>query len=137
MTYRDQRGSAVLEVLILGLVLLVPLIWLLGVLAEMHRAALATNAAAREVGWELTRAVAGSEADLDPIVVTAFADHGLDPLGARVTWQGSVGRGGVVEVRARYPVRVASFPLLGTLSQPVIWLSAVQRARIPSHRSDG
>lgn len=131
---RGARGSAMIEVLVLGLILIVPIVWLLGVMAEMHRAALATNSAAREVGWELTRGSSTRSADLAAAV--AFDDHGLGAGLARVSWRGRLERGGVVTVRVAYPVRVASFPLLGRMSAPVVWVRATHHAHVPAHRSD-
>lgn len=123
-----------IEVLVLGLILIVPVVWLLGVLAEMHRAALATNSAAREVGWELTRG--SSPVGVDLAAATAFDDHGLGAGLARVTWRGRLERGAVVTVTVAYPVRVASFPLLGRVSTPVVWVRATHHAHVPAHRSE-
>jgi hypothetical protein len=131
-----ERGSALLEVILLGLVLIVPLVWLLGVLAQVHIAALATDAAAREIGWELTRG-GDPMTGVERATISAFADHGLDPGVADVAWRGQVERGAKVRVTASYPVALASFPVLGNLSQPVFWVRATHDAHVAEYRSSG
>lgn len=123
-----------IETVVLGLILIVPLVWLLGVLAEVHRAALATNSAAREVGWELTRG--GTPIGADHAAALAFDDHGLGAGPARVSWHGRVERGEILVVTVAYPVPVASFPLLGRLSEPVMWVRATHQVHVPAHRSE-
>jgi hypothetical protein len=123
-----------LEVILLGLVLIVPIVWLLGVLAEVHRAALATNAAAREIGWELVRGGDGST--VARTATTAFADQGLDVRLVEIDWEGVAEPDRAIQVSVAYPVRMASFPLLGRLSSPVLSVHAVHRAHVPAHRSD-
>jgi hypothetical protein len=130
----DDDGSALIETIVLGLILIVPLVWLLGVLAEVHRAALATNSAAREVGWELSRR--GTTMGADRAAAVAFDDHGLGPGSARVSWRGRVERGEIVVVTVSYPVPVASFPLLGRISEPVVWVRATHEVHVPAHRSE-
>ena len=130
---RSESGAATLEVMVLGIVLIVPLIWLLGVLAELHRVALATDAAVREVGWEVAHD--GTPDSIDSTAAAAFADHGLEASDGHVWWEGSTERGQMLVVRAAFPVRVASFPLLGSLSAPTIVVEATHRVRVPSFRS--
>lgn len=88
----SERGQALIETLLLGLLFMAPLLWGLGVLADMHRAALATGAAAREAGFEAARADDLDDANLAAAraVSRALADHGLDPSLVRVDW--SLGR---------------------------------------------
>lgn len=134
----NERGSALVETLLLGLLLLIPLIWALGVLAEVHGAALATTAAAREAGFDAARASTPSEAQrrIDAAVAAAFADHGLDPAGARVDWTPSgLGRGAALELRVSYEVAVAQAPFLGSVSGPSISVSATHVARVDPYRS--
>lgn len=52
-----------METILLGLVLFVPVVWALGVLADLHRGALATSAAAREAGFDAARSVDMAEAE--------------------------------------------------------------------------
>ena len=44
-------GQAMIETIVLGLLMLVPLVWLLGVLADVHRTSLAAAAAVRAAGF--------------------------------------------------------------------------------------
>lgn len=134
-----QSGFALIETVLLGLLLLIPLVWALGVLAELHRAALASSAAAREAGIDAARSsqhvLAGRA--VDDAVARAFADEGLDPKGAHVVWSAGAGldRGGTVEVEVSYPVTVLQAPLLGRIAGPSIWVKAVHAVRIDPYRS--
>ena len=133
-----QRGSATVETLLLALLLLVPLIWALTVLSEIHRAALATTAAAREAGFDAARASTSSDARLriDAAVAAALSDHGLDPSGARVEWVSShLERGSALELRVEYDVPVLQAPFLGAVSGPAISVTASHVARVDPFRS--
>jgi hypothetical protein len=133
-----ERGSATVETMLLGLLLLVPLVWALGVLSELHRAALAGTAAAREAGFDAARAGDAFEAQrrIDAAVATAFRDHGLDPSAARVEWTSrGLGRGAPVEVRVSYPTPVLQAPFLGSVAGPAVWVRAEHVARVDPYRS--
>lgn len=133
----NQRGAAMVETMLLGLLLLIPLIWVLGVLSELHRAALATTSAAREAGFDAARAATPSEVErrIDVAVATALADHGIDPGNARVEWATDLERGGEVELRVSYDVPVFQAPLLGSVGGPSISVSASHVARVDPYRS--
>lgn len=130
---KGERGQALVETLLLGLLLLVPLIWLLGVMAELHRAALATTAAVRDAGVGIARTGDRGEAvsALDRAVRRALSDHQLDPSRAEVQWTSGAAleRGGRFEIRVGYPVTVARFPLLGSVGGPAVWVDARHVAR--------
>lgn len=133
-----ERGSALVETLLLGLVLMVPLIWGLGVLSEIHRAALATTAAAREAGFDAARATTPLEAQrrVDAAVASALADHGLEVGAASVRWTpGRLDRGSAIEVRVVYEVPVLQAPFLGSVAGPSISVSASHVARVDPYRS--
>jgi hypothetical protein len=138
MRERDG-GQAVIETLLISLILLVPLLWMLGVLSDLHRGALGATAAAREAGSD-----AGSSSNLSSAaravqsaVHQAFVDEGLDPEQARVLWSATTGfvRGGTVRIRVQYPVTVVQFPFLGRIAGPSISVSATNFARIDPYRS--
>lgn len=133
----NERGSALVETLLLGVLLLVPLIWALGVLSELHRAALATTTAAREAGFDAARTTTPGEAQarIDAAVTAALIDHGVDPSGARVEWTSDLERGGRVELRVSYDVPVLQAPLLGSVTGPSISVSASHVARVDPYRS--
>jgi hypothetical protein len=133
-----ERGQALIEAILLGLLLLVPLIWTLGVLADVHRTALAATAAAREAGFEAARATGapGAARAIDRAVAQAFADHGLDPDEARVrVVTNGLARGAPVEVEIAYPVTVLQAPLLGRVAGPSIIVRARHAARVDPYRS--
>ncbi len=129
---------ALVETLLLGLLLLMPLIWGLSVLSELHRAALATTAAAREAGFDAARATSASDAQrrIDAAVARAFADHGLDPSEGSVEWTSpGFDRGGEVEIRVSYATPVLQAPFLGSVSGPSISVAARHVARVDPYRS--
>jgi hypothetical protein len=139
MIARSESGQAVIEALLLGMLMLVPLIWALGVLADLHRSALGTTAAAREAGFDAARSatLVAADAAVAEAVERALADQGLDPGEARVRWGagGSLRRGGAVEVEIAYPVTVLQAPLLGRVSGPSLWVRARHIARVDPYRS--
>lgn len=134
-----SRGQALIETIILGLVLLAPLIWLLGMLGEMHRAALASEAAVREAGFQVARAsnVAEARAGVARSVRTALVDHGLDPERARLEarWPRSLPRGASISIEVGYPVSIVGAPLIGRVAGPSIWIRAIHVARVDPYRS--
>ena len=136
---RNDRGIAVVETLLLGLLLLVPLIWVLGVLADLHRGALAAAAGVREAGFDAARSTTFANADraIDAAVRRAFLDQGLDASRVKVQWTAAAGlaRGGTVEVEVSYPVTVLQAPLLGKVAGPSVWVEARHVARIDLYRS--
>jgi hypothetical protein len=135
-----ELGQTTLESLLLGLLLLVPLIWALSVLADLHRGALAATAAVREAGFDAARAgdFAAADRAAQSAVTTAFLDHGLDPGTAELEWTAPSGltRGGLIEVRVSYRVPIAQGPLIGEVSGPSIALNARHVTVIDPYRSD-
>ncbi len=134
----DERGQALIETLLVGLVLIVPLVWVLSALADLHSGALAATAAAREAGFEAARSgsLTTAQASADAAADQAFADQGLSPERAEVRLSASrLERGGVVEVEVAYPVAVMRIPLLEAASQPVVWINARHVARVDPYRS--
>ena len=136
---RTDSGAALIETILLGLMLIVPLIWALGVLGELHRGALAATSAAREAGLDAARApdIAAADRSVSAAVEAAFRNQGLDPNDARVRWAAgaSLPRGGTVEVEVRFPVTVLQAPLLGSVSGPSVWVEARHVARVDLYRS--
>lgn len=136
-----ESGHALIEAMLLGLVFMVPLLWLLSVSAEIHGAVLGTSSAAREAGFEAGRSVDAISADrhVSEIVAQSVADHGLEPERARVQWVPAPGwrRGGTVEVVVSYRVPVFQFPLLGEIGEPTVVVSGRHIATIDRYRSRG
>ena len=127
-----------IETILLGLLLMVPIIWLLGVLGETHRAVLAATAAAREGGFEAARLDDDklSNDAVDRLVTAAFLNHGLNPRNARVRYSTTgteTYRSVEIKVSFRQPVFRA--PLLGSLTTPAIPIEATHVARVDPYRS--
>jgi hypothetical protein len=136
---RGDTGHAMVEVLLLGLILLVPVIWMLSVFSELHAAALATTSAAREAGFEAARSgdALSAEEGIMTAVRIAVADHGLEPGRADYAWSPAEGwrRGGPVEIIVTYDVPVFQAPLLGAVTQPSISVDARHLTSIDRYRS--
>ena len=133
-----ERGQALIETLLLGLVMMAPLLWGLGVLADLHRNALATTSAAREASFEAARSIDPSSARraADRAISIALKDHGLDPSEARVEWSvGRLERGAPIQVVVSFPTPVLQAPFLGRVSGPSIWTHAKSVTRIDRYRS--
>jgi hypothetical protein len=136
---RTDGGQAVVETLLVSLILLVPLMWMLGLLSDLHRGALGTTAAAREAGFDAASSSAFSTASVavERAVHQAFVDEGLDPTRAVVSWVATPGfpRGGTVKVSVTYPVTIAQFPFIGRVSGPSVAVKSIDLARIDPYRS--
>lgn len=137
-TTRDEHGSAVIELAILGSLIFGVLIHVILVFGALHRATLATSAAAREYGRAIV--VSDSEAEAaqrgDAAVEFAGRNHGLAPGALHASLEGIRRRGAVLVVRVRTDVPVASIPFLGSvvphLTVPV---EATHAVRIDRYRS--
>lgn len=130
---RSERGAALIEVLTLGLILMVPLLWTLTVVSDLHRGALAASAAAREAGANASRLTDARQADaaIHDAVGRAFLDHGLDPQDAIVRWGASrFERGSEIQVRVGYAVTVLQAPFIGRTAGPSVWVRATHVARV-------
>jgi len=135
---RRERGSSIVEVAVLGSLVFGVLLHVLVVFGSLHRATLATSAAAREFGRAIV--VADSEAEAarrGALAVSATArNQGLPDDALHASAVGLRRRGAVLVVRVRTDVPVASIPFLGSvvpgLSVPV---EATHAVRIDRYRS--
>ncbi|NYE35264.1 Flp pilus assembly protein TadG [Nocardioides cavernae] len=84
---RDDRGSALVELSWLAIILLVPLIWVVISVFEVQQGAFATSAAARAAGraYALAPDDATGEARASAVVRQVLADQGTPGQRARVT----------------------------------------------------
>lgn len=139
MTESAEGGHALVEALMLGLVLLVPVVWMLSVFADLHAAALATTSAAREAGFEGARAhdALSAERAMSDQIEMAVSDHGLDPRLASISWRQPPGwrRGAEIEVVVSYDVPVFQAPMLGQLTDPAIPVTATHVTTLDRYRS--
>lgn len=131
----DERGMALVEAVILGLVLMGPLLWLLGFLDHVHRAALGATAAARSAGFEVASSADPSDARVGPGVALALRDQGLTAgeVIVDVSVSGGGERGALAQVEVRYPVPMLDLPSIGRL--PSLWVTARHDAVIDPYRS--
>jgi hypothetical protein len=79
-----ERGSAVVEFVFLAVVLMVPLFYLVMVLARLQAGAYAVSGAAREAGRAYTTATVPAQAPAraEAAAGVAFSDQGFDGLGS-------------------------------------------------------
>lgn len=86
---RDERGTALVEFVWLGILLLIPLVWFVMSVFEVQRGAFATTGAARAAGRAFALAPDDSigRARAEAAARQAFADQGIDgaPVDVRVT----------------------------------------------------
>lgn len=83
----QDRGSASLEFLTVGIILLVPLVYLVLALAAIQAGALGVEGAARQAVRVAVTAAdqSGSDAAVDRAVRVTLADYGIDAAAASVT----------------------------------------------------
>ncbi|MDQ1609537.1 MAG: hypothetical protein QOE16_2269 [Microbacteriaceae bacterium] len=84
--FHDEGGSASLEFITIGLVMLVPLVYLVLAVASIQAGALATEGAARQAARVYVQAPSESEAAARAgrAIEFALADYGLDVSDAQV-----------------------------------------------------
>lgn len=136
MRFRDESGMAVIESVILGIVLIMPMIWLLSVLTSIHSAALATNSAVREAGAVVSRSLYEPR-DLDVLAQETLRSHGLDPAAGDLEVSAPDGftRGAAVHIAISYPVAVFDPPFLSARVGPAVTVRSRHIARIDPYRS--
>ena len=152
---RAERGGAVVELLVVMLALLVPLVYVMVVMADVQRALLATSAAAREAGRVYVtgpdRVAAERRAGTAyREVLTSYGLRAGDPraslrLRAGCPAEGAsgcaggfgFGPGAEVEVVVTYRVPVARLPFLGSLAGPGITIGATHHTRVDRYRGLG
>jgi len=148
-----ERGAAVVELLVVFLTLLVPLVYVMVVMADVQRALLATSSAAREAGRVYVtgsdRAAAERRAELAYREV--LASYGIRagdprarmrlrsgcPSGAGSGCAGGFGPGAEVTVEVTYRVPVARVPFLGAVAGPAVIIGATHHTRVDRFRGLG
>lgn len=87
MTPRDDDGSAVVELVWLGILLLVPILWIVLSVFEVQKGAFAASAAARSAGraYALAPTDAEGERRARAVARQALADQGLGSAPLQVT----------------------------------------------------
>jgi len=118
VTRRDERGSALVEVTWLSILLLVPLVYVVLAVFEVQRSAFAVDAATRAAGRAYTLAPDQSEASQRATAAAELAmeDQGLHlsggamSLGCEPDPRDCLSPGSVVHVRLVYQVRLPLVP---------------------------
>ena len=148
-----ERGAAVVELLVVFLTLLVPLVYVMVVMADVQRALLATSSAAREAGRVYVTGADRVDAERRAGVAyrEVLATYGMragDPrawmrLRARCPPEagpgcpGGFGPGAEVEVEVTYRVPVARLPFLGAVAGPGVTVGATHHTRVDRYRGLG
>lgn len=122
---RDERGTAVVEFVVLAVLMLIPLIYLVMMMARLQAGSFAVSQAAREAGRAYVTAESGegAAARAQAAARIAFLDHSFEDDGRlRITCDGSpcLRRDGRVETTAT--VRVP-LPLIPAFVRDVVPLS--------------
>jgi hypothetical protein len=133
-----ERGSSIVEFAILGTLVFGVLVQAVVLFGVLHRATLATSAAAREYGRAVV--VADSEADAVArgalVVEQAAANHGLAGGSLHATVEGERARGELMRVRVRTDVAVFRIPFLGDVLPSVsVPVEATHSVRLDRYRS--
>ncbi len=131
-TIHDERGNAIVEFVWLGVLLLVPLVWLVLGVFEVQRGAFATTSAARSAGQAFIGASDETQGRhrAQAAAERALADQGLTGVPVSVTIVCSLGRGhclegtSVVTVRVATEVRLPWTPNLFGAGRPALHLDA-------------
>ena len=117
----DDEGSAVVEFLLVGVVLLVPILIFVGVLAQAQAAAFAAVAAAQQGSQVLASQPAGevSTAQVQAAAALPAADQGFDDGEVAVSVTCSDGAceeaGATATVTAVATIRLPRIPFVGTV----------------------
>jgi hypothetical protein len=148
-----QRGAAVVELLVVFVTLMVPLVYVMLVMADVQRALLATSSAAREAGRLY---VTGSDRlDAERRAQSGYrevlATYGMDAGDSRARMRlrsgcppeatpgcaGGFGAGAEVRVVVTYRVPVARVPFLGAVAGPGVTVGATHHTRVDRYRGVG
>ena len=107
-SFASERGSASLEFLTVGIILLVPLVYLVLAVASVQAGAMGVEGAARQAARVVVTAAdqAASDVAVDRAVRVALADYGIDPAAASVDV--SCDRADCIEPGARVSVSVVA-----------------------------
>jgi hypothetical protein len=147
---RAEGGAAVVELLVVALTLLVPLVYVMVVMADVQRALLATSAAAREAGRVYVTGPdrAAAERRAEAAYREVLASYGMRagdpgaglrlragcPAGGGSGCAGGFGPGAEVEVVVTWRVPVARLPFLGPVAGPGIVIGATHHTRVDRYR---
>jgi Flp pilus assembly protein TadG len=141
---RDERGSAIVEVTWLSILLLVPLVYVVLAAFSVQRAAFGVNAATRAAGRAYTLAPTEAEAAgrAEAAAAVALQDQGISP--SRATTEltctpdphNCLSPGSVIHVRLTYPVSLPLMPSALGGNTPSIRVESEHSVPYGSFRED-
>jgi hypothetical protein len=150
---RREQGAAVVELLVVMLTLLVPLVYVMVVMADVQRALLATSAAAREAGRVYVTGPdrVAAERRAGAAYREVLGSYGMRAGDRRASVRlrsgcpaegasgcaGGFGPGAEAEVVVTYRVPVARLPFLGAVAGPSIVIGATHHSRVDRYRGLG
>jgi len=137
----DDRGSSLVEFLVIGVAALVPVAYLALAVTAVQAQVLAGTQAVREAGRAFSTSATTAEARARAMAAArmAFLDHGIDPPtdGLRITCVGGpcLSPGSAVDVRIAWSVPLPWVPL-ADVDGPAIPLGAEHLVPIDDYRGD-
>jgi hypothetical protein len=147
-----ESGAAVIEFVLVFVALVVPLVYVIAVMAEVQRAVLAVSTAAREMGRVYVTAPTRVEADarMERAYREVMGNFGYPPGDARADIEintscptepeecaGGFGPGAEVSIRVTYRVPVARLPFVGAVAGPDLPVGASHHTRVDRYRRIG
>lgn len=141
MSRRDERGTALIEVTWLAILLMVPLVYVVLAVYDVQRHAFAATAAARAAGRAFVLAPDATAAASRACAVAALGDQRVDPRAVRVDIAcqpaGScLAPGSVVVVDVHTQVRLPLMPDVLGDGAPSIRVDAAHTVPYGSFRED-
>lgn len=144
MSRTDERGTALVEFTWLGILLLVPLVYIVLAVFEVQRAAFAVSAAARSAGraYVLAPTEADGMARARASAAVALADQGLSlgsgslVVSCRPDPGDCLSPGSVVSVDVVCPVRLPLMPSALGVNTPSFRVEAVHTVPYGTFRED-
>lgn len=137
---QHDDGSAIVEFLGVGLLLLVPLVYLIVVLAALQGASFAVEAAARDVARVFVTSATNAQGETDAWTAAAITlgDHGLAPADLRIECPGPcLDPGTVVQVHVAVTVPLPWVPdFVQTVVPLAVTVTADQAAQVGILRSE-
>jgi hypothetical protein len=133
-----ERGSSIVEFAILGTLIFGVLVQAVVLFGVLHRATLATSAAAREYGRAVVVADSESEAAIRGALVVeqATRNHGLPSGSLQATVEGERVRGELLRVRVRTDVPIFRIPFVGDVFPSVaVPVEATHPVQLDRYRS--
>ena len=133
-----ERGSSIVEFTLLGTLVFGVLVQAVVLFGVLHRATLATSAAAREYGRVVVLADSPDDAMRRGalVVVQAGRNHGLGPGALHASLEGRPARGELLRVHVRTEVAVFRFPFLGDVLPSVsVPVEATHVVQVDRYRS--